>query len=60
MFCTRSVVQVKDVVNAGSLQYKKGKVEFENVYFSYVNGSVPTRYDGMLFHDVTQCVGDLV
>lgn len=30
--------EVKDVVNAGSLQYKKGKVEFENVYFSYVNG----------------------
>jgi len=35
-----SLVQVKDEVNAGSLQYKRGTVEFENVYFSYVNGSV--------------------
>uniref|UniRef100_A0A8C3G5I2 ATP-binding cassette sub-family B member 6 n=1 Tax=Cyclopterus lumpus TaxID=8103 RepID=A0A8C3G5I2_CYCLU len=31
--------EVKDEVNAGSLQYKRGTVEFENVYFSYVNGS---------------------
>ncbi|XP_037618337.1 ATP-binding cassette, sub-family B (MDR/TAP), member 6a isoform X2 [Sebastes umbrosus] len=30
--------EVKDEVNAGSLQYKLGKVEFENVYFSYTNG----------------------
>ncbi|XP_056286985.1 ATP-binding cassette sub-family B member 6 [Pseudoliparis swirei] len=30
--------EVKDEVNAGSLQYKRGTVEFENVYFSYVNG----------------------
>ncbi|XP_020509585.1 ATP-binding cassette sub-family B member 6 [Labrus bergylta] len=30
--------EVKDVVNAGSFLYKLGKVEFENVYFSYTNG----------------------
>ncbi|XP_029305258.1 LOW QUALITY PROTEIN: ATP-binding cassette sub-family B member 6 [Cottoperca gobio] len=30
--------EVKDEVNAGSLVYKVGKVEFENVYFSYING----------------------
>uniref|UniRef100_A0A3Q3SYT0 ATP-binding cassette sub-family B member 6 n=1 Tax=Mastacembelus armatus TaxID=205130 RepID=A0A3Q3SYT0_9TELE len=30
--------EVKDEVNAGSLLYKQGKVEFENVYFSYTNG----------------------
>ncbi|KAK2880338.1 ATP-binding cassette sub-family B member 6 isoform X1 [Channa argus] len=32
--------EVKDEVNAGSLLYKLGKVEFENVYFSYTNGKV--------------------
>lgn len=30
--------EVKDVVNAGNFLYKLGKVEFENVYFSYTNG----------------------
>ncbi|TDG96208.1 hypothetical protein EPR50_G00237600 [Perca flavescens] len=30
--------EVKDDVNAGSLLFKQGKVEFENVYFSYTNG----------------------
>ncbi|XP_041835075.1 ATP-binding cassette, sub-family B (MDR/TAP), member 6a [Melanotaenia boesemani] len=30
--------EVKDEVNAGNLLYKLGKVEFENVYFSYLNG----------------------
>ncbi|CDQ75620.1 unnamed protein product [Oncorhynchus mykiss] len=30
--------EVKDVVNAGNLLYKLGKVEFENVYFSYTDG----------------------
>ncbi|XP_059184195.1 ATP-binding cassette sub-family B member 6 [Centropristis striata] len=30
--------EVKDEVNAGSLLYQHGKVEFENVYFSYTNG----------------------
>nr|XP_040043422.1 ATP-binding cassette, sub-family B (MDR/TAP), member 6a [Gasterosteus aculeatus aculeatus] len=30
--------EVKDEVNAGSLQYKKGMVEFKNVYFNYVDG----------------------
>lgn len=30
--------EVKDEVNAGSLLFKLGKVEFENVYFSYING----------------------
>uniref|UniRef100_A0A668A9F3 ATP-binding cassette sub-family B member 6 n=1 Tax=Myripristis murdjan TaxID=586833 RepID=A0A668A9F3_9TELE len=30
--------EVKDDINAGNLLYKLGKVEFENVYFSYVNG----------------------
>ncbi|XP_049919453.1 ATP-binding cassette sub-family B member 6 [Epinephelus moara] len=30
--------EVKDEVNAGSLLYREGKVEFENVYFSYTNG----------------------
>lgn len=30
--------EVKDEVNAGSLLFKLGKVEFENVYFSYTNG----------------------
>ncbi|CAK6962488.1 ATP-binding cassette sub-family B member 6 [Scomber scombrus] len=30
--------EVKDEVNAGNLLYKLGKVEFENVYFSYTNG----------------------
>lgn len=35
-----SLVQVKDEVNAGSFLYKLGKVEFENVYFSYTNGLV--------------------
>ncbi|XP_038574896.1 ATP-binding cassette, sub-family B (MDR/TAP), member 6a [Micropterus salmoides] len=30
--------EVKDEVNAGNFLYKQGKVEFENVYFSYANG----------------------
>uniref|UniRef100_A0A671WPM4 ATP-binding cassette sub-family B member 6 n=1 Tax=Sparus aurata TaxID=8175 RepID=A0A671WPM4_SPAAU len=30
--------EVKDEVNAGNLLYKLGKLEFENVYFSYTNG----------------------
>ncbi|KAM9766523.1 ATP-binding cassette sub-family B member 6 isoform 1-T3 [Menidia menidia] len=30
--------EVKDEVNAGNLLYKLGRVEFENVYFSYTNG----------------------
>ncbi|XP_044043980.1 ATP-binding cassette sub-family B member 6-like [Siniperca chuatsi] len=30
--------EVKDEVNAGNFLYKLGKVEFENVYFSYTNG----------------------
>ncbi|KAM6945579.1 LOW QUALITY PROTEIN: ATP-binding cassette sub-family B member 6 [Aplochiton taeniatus] len=30
--------EVKDDVNAGNLLYKLGKVEFENVYFSYAEG----------------------
>ncbi|KAM9820598.1 ATP-binding cassette sub-family B member 6 [Neosynchiropus ocellatus] len=30
--------EVKDEVNAGNFLFKLGKVEFENVYFSYVNG----------------------
>ncbi|TMS11525.1 ATP-binding cassette sub-family B member 6, mitochondrial [Larimichthys crocea] len=30
--------EVKDEVNAGNFPYKAGKVEFENVYFSYVEG----------------------
>ncbi|GLD67424.1 ATP-binding cassette sub-family B member 6, mitochondrial [Lates japonicus] len=30
--------EVKDEVNAGNLLYKLGKVEFENVYFSYISG----------------------
>ncbi|KAF7689736.1 hypothetical protein HF521_013089 [Silurus meridionalis] len=30
--------EVKDVVNAGTLEYKQGKIEFENVSFSYVEG----------------------
>lgn len=34
------LTQVKDEVNAGSLLYKKGKIEFKNVYFSYTNGLV--------------------
>lgn len=34
------LMQVKDEVNAGSLLFKLGKVEFENVYFSYTNGLV--------------------
>lgn len=36
--------QVKDDVNAGILQYKQGKIEFENVSFSYVEG-----YEGFFF-----------
>lgn len=35
-----SLTQVKDEVNAGNLLYKKGKIEFRNVYFSYTNGLV--------------------
>ncbi|XP_048861851.1 ATP-binding cassette sub-family B member 6-like [Brienomyrus brachyistius] len=30
--------EVKDDINAGNLQFKAGKVEFENVHFSYVDG----------------------
>uniref|UniRef100_A0A672H297 ATP-binding cassette, sub-family B (MDR/TAP), member 6a n=1 Tax=Salarias fasciatus TaxID=181472 RepID=A0A672H297_SALFA len=30
--------EVKDAVNAGNLLYQLGKIEFENVYFSYVDG----------------------
>ncbi|KAM9328441.1 ATP-binding cassette sub-family B member 6-like [Pholidichthys leucotaenia] len=30
--------EVKDEVNAGTLHYYQGKVEFENVYFSYTDG----------------------
>uniref|UniRef100_A0A3B3ZEM4 ABC transporter domain-containing protein n=2 Tax=Periophthalmus magnuspinnatus TaxID=409849 RepID=A0A3B3ZEM4_9GOBI len=30
--------EVKDVVNAGNLNFRQGKVEFENVYFSYTSG----------------------
>ncbi|XP_071779898.2 ATP-binding cassette sub-family B member 6 [Centroberyx gerrardi] len=30
--------EVKDELNAGNLVYRLGKVEFENVYFSYTNG----------------------
>ncbi|KAG7463985.1 hypothetical protein MATL_G00182450 [Megalops atlanticus] len=30
--------EVKDDVNAGNLLFKQGKVEFENVHFSYVDG----------------------
>lgn len=30
--------EVKDEVNAGNFVYKNGKLEFENVYFSYTNG----------------------
>uniref|UniRef100_A0A1A8DZW1 ATP-binding cassette sub-family B member 6 n=2 Tax=Nothobranchius kadleci TaxID=1051664 RepID=A0A1A8DZW1_NOTKA len=30
--------EVKDEVNAGNLLFKLGKVEFENVYFSYLSG----------------------
>uniref|UniRef100_A0A3P9NZK0 ATP-binding cassette sub-family B member 6 n=1 Tax=Poecilia reticulata TaxID=8081 RepID=A0A3P9NZK0_POERE len=30
--------EVKDKVNAGNLQFKLGRVEFDSVYFSYTNG----------------------
>ncbi|KAI2668783.1 ATP-binding cassette sub-family B member 6 [Labeo rohita] len=30
--------EVKDEVNAGNLNYRQGKVEFENVFFSYTQG----------------------
>lgn len=30
--------EVKDEVNAGNLLFKQGRVEFDNVYFSYING----------------------
>lgn len=30
---------MKDDVNAGNLNYTQGKVEFENVFFSYTQGS---------------------
>ncbi|XP_077061488.1 ATP-binding cassette sub-family B member 6 [Siphateles boraxobius] len=30
--------EVKDDVNAGSLYYRQGKVDFENVFFSYMQG----------------------
>uniref|UniRef100_A0A3Q0QQF1 ATP-binding cassette sub-family B member 6 n=1 Tax=Amphilophus citrinellus TaxID=61819 RepID=A0A3Q0QQF1_AMPCI len=32
--------EVKDEVNAGNLLFNMGKVEFENVYFSYRNGLI--------------------
>lgn len=34
----REEQEVKDDVNAGSLVIKRGHIEFENVYFSYVDG----------------------
>lgn len=34
------ILQVKDKVNAGNLLFRQGKIEFENVYFSYTNGLV--------------------
>lgn len=44
-FCCKLVcccvsLQVKDEVNAGNLVYRHGKVEFENVFFSYRDGFV--------------------
>ncbi|XP_075872996.1 ATP-binding cassette sub-family B member 6 isoform X2 [Nelusetta ayraudi] len=30
--------EVKDEVNAGNLLFRKGKIEFKNVYFSYTSG----------------------
>uniref|UniRef100_A0A8C5BIK8 ATP-binding cassette sub-family B member 6 n=1 Tax=Gadus morhua TaxID=8049 RepID=A0A8C5BIK8_GADMO len=30
--------EVKDCLGAGDLEFKQGKVEFQNVYFSYING----------------------
>lgn len=30
--------QVKDVVNASDLRLEAGRIEFENVHFSYVDG----------------------
>lgn len=41
-------MQVKDEVNAGNLLYKLGKVEFENVYFSYTNGLVDICFDSLV------------
>lgn len=41
------LLQVKDEVNAGNLQYRQGKVEFENVYFSYTSGLVHICFDGL-------------
>lgn len=40
-------MQVKDEVNAGNLQYTQGKVEFENVYFSYTSGLVHIYFDDL-------------
>lgn len=34
----RSARQVKDAVNAGDLRLEAGRIEFENVHFSYVDG----------------------
>lgn len=42
------LLQVKDEVNAGNLQYRQGKVEFENVYFSYISGLVHIYFDGLI------------
>lgn len=38
--CSACFLQVKDEVNAGSLQFKLGRVEFDSVHFSYTNGFV--------------------
>uniref|UniRef100_A0A3B3ZEW3 Uncharacterized protein n=1 Tax=Periophthalmus magnuspinnatus TaxID=409849 RepID=A0A3B3ZEW3_9GOBI len=38
IFMLRNHCCVKDVVNAGNLNFRQGKVEFENVYFSYTSG----------------------
>lgn len=40
-------MQVKDEVNAGNLLYKLGKVEFENVYFSYTSGWVHVGFNAI-------------
>lgn len=31
-------LQVKDVPGAGPLRFHKGRIEFENVHFSYTDG----------------------
>uniref|UniRef100_A0A8B9DJ61 ATP-binding cassette sub-family B member 6 n=1 Tax=Anser cygnoides TaxID=8845 RepID=A0A8B9DJ61_ANSCY len=37
-FVTENKLQVKDAVNAGDLRLEAGRIEFENVHFSYVDG----------------------